>query len=102
MPNSSIPNPPINPNDHVPSAKVVIPLLGIILLKPQNVSGPPPAAVNNSAAAGAVPIPNKISSATSGISNKSGTFINIPTVDAIRIPITSLPRNLVTIDGLSH
>ena len=79
-----------------------MPFFGIILLKPQNVSGPPPAAVNNNAAAGAVPIPNKISNATSGISNKRGTFINIPIVDAMTMPIISLPRNFVTIDGLSH
>ena len=71
--------------------------MGITFESPQNVIGPPAAAVNSSAAAGAVPIPAKSSTATSGISNRSGTFIAMPSVEAMSIPRISSPSHVVTV-----
>ena len=70
--------------------------------RPQKVIGPAAAAVNSSAAAGAVPMPAMSSTATSGISNSSGTLIAIPIVAAIATPRMSSPSQVVTVCGLSH
>ena len=76
--------------------------LGMTLARPQKVIGPPAAAVNSSVAAGAVPIPASSSTATSGISNSSGTLMAIPSVAAMSIPRTSSPSQVVTVWGLIH
>ena len=83
-------------------ANVAMALRGISRASPQKVTGPPAAAANNSVAAGAVPMPSKSKSATSGISNSNGTLINTPNVAAIKTPRTSLPRYVATTSGLSH
>ena len=75
---------------------------GIALASPQNVTGPPAAAANSRVAAGAVPMPRVSRSATSGISNSSGTLISSPMVAAMATPPRSLPRYRDTVSGLIH
>ena len=79
--------PPKAPSAQVATTNVANALLGIYLASPQNVMGPPAAAVKRSAAAGAVPMPSSNRSATSGISNNSGTLIRTPNVAAIATPV---------------
>ena len=95
-------SPPAIPRIHVAIAKVNIPRRGITFAKPQNVIGPPAAAVNSRAPAGAVPIPANNMAATSGISNIKGTLIAIPTDAATTIPTTSSPIQVVMVWGLIH
>ena len=83
-----------------PNAATTLP--GITLARPQKVIGPPVAAVNSNAAAGAVPIPDRSNTATSGISNSSGTLIAMPSVAAMSIPRTSSPSQALTVAGLIH
>ena len=61
--------------------------------------GPPAAAANSSVAAGALPAPSSSSSATSGISNSSGTLISTPSVAATAMPATLSPRKASTVSG---
>ena len=94
--------PPRTPSAQVDAPRVATPFLGITLASPQKVIGPPAAAVNSSAAAGAVPIPARSIAATSGISNINGTFIAIPSEAATIIPKMSSPIQAVTVSGLTH
>ena len=64
-------------------------------------TGPPAAAANSSAAAGALPAPSSSNTVTSGISNSSGTLISTPSVAATRIPARLSPRNASTVSGRS-
>ena len=70
--------------------------------RPQNVTGPPAAAVNSRTAAGASPMPISNSRATSGISNSRGTLIRMPKVAAMAMPVRSLPKYVDTTSGLTH
>ena len=95
-------SPPVTPIAQVEKARVTTPLLGITLERPQNVIGPPAAAVNSIAPAGAVPIPASNMAATKGISNIKGTFISIPNDAAMSTPKISSPIQVVIVSGLIH
>ena len=64
-------------------------------------TGPPAAAANSSADAGALPAPSSSSTVTSGISNSSGTLMSTPSVAATRTPARLSPRNASTVSGRS-
>ena len=91
-PMASTASPPVAPNIHVAVTKAAIALFGIIFARPQNVIGPPAAAVKRSVAAGAVPMPSVNKRTTRGISNNNGTLIKMPKVAAAPTPRMSLPR----------
>ena len=91
-PMNSRPAPATMLSDQVPAAKAATAFLGITRAKPQKVKGPPAAAPNSNAAAGALPMPTSSSTATRGISNSRGTLIRMPKVAATTMPETLLPR----------
>ena len=97
-----MPTPPATPSVHVVVARAAMARFDITLARPQNVTGPPAAAVNSRTAAGASPMPISSRRATSGISNSSGTLIRMPKVAAIAMPVRSLPRYVDTTSGLTH
>ena len=84
--------PPSTAMAQVPAAKAAMPRRPTTRARPQNVIGPPAAAANSRAALGAAPAPSTKSSATSGISNSSGTLISTPRVAAASTPSRLLPR----------